>query len=377
MKSLLVYLKSIEDPRQKGKVIYDLYEVIYLVLCGVLANVEYWQELESFGIRYEKEFQKRGIFVESGIPSHDTIQRIFGFLNPQVTAELAVKWAMYLKQDSDDSFLNLINVDGKTIGGNKTRKQKALHMVSAYSHSHGICLAQAPTNDKSNEITKIPEILKWISLEDSIVTIDAMGTQTEIVKTIVKGEGQYCLAVKANQKDLLDDIQTYLDDPSIQQELKARGFYTSSIEKARGQIEKREYWITDDVTWLNERQKGWKDLNTIGMVRTTLIKEKQTSVETRYYISNLSPHVQQFAKAVRGHWGIESMHWLLDVVFLEDKDKTVDKVAAQHMNHLRKLALSLLKALDFSHLEKRVSYRRRKFLISLYFPEFLDQLFEL
>lgn len=374
MNDLVFYLSTVEDKRVSGKVRHSLSDIVLLVLLSLLANVEYWEEIEDFGKHYETDL-RRYLSLENGIPSHDTIQRVMGMLSPQVTAELQLKWTQLQKSGETDKLKKLLNIDGKTMRGNRNKHQLPLHIVTAYSHSDGICYGQLPIEEKSNEITAIPRLLKQLSIEDTIVTIDAMGTQTAIASLIIERQADYCLAVKQNQSLLYQDIAEYMRQPEFQKEMKQQKRYHRTIEKARGQLETREYFQCAEIDWLIGRQKEWKQLTTIGMVKTTIEKDHHTSVEERFYITSFDGGVMEFARAVRGHWAIESMHWLLDVVFREDANQTLNKVAAQNLNHLRKFALVLLKEMDFP--KKKMSYRRKTFNISMNLPTYLEQLFNM
>ena len=214
------------------------------------------------------------------------------------------------------------------------------------------------------------DLLDITSVKGQIVTIDAIGTQTAIAEKIKKGKGDYALAVKGNQPTLFGDISLYFADGEFAEKLKAQGFYSRHVEKARSQVEVREYFQTDDIKWLSGRSK-WKGLQTIGMVRTACESEKGKTAEIRYFISSLPPDLGLFSKSVRGHWAVESMHWHLDVTFREDANRTREKTAAENMNIIRKLALSILKIFD---MDKKYSLKKKRVALGCGFHRFIDRL---
>lgn len=373
MKDIFHMLDEVEDPRQPHKVKHSLADILLLVLFAKIANIETWEEIEDFGRHYEQVLKSYGSF-KNGIPSHDTIQRVMAIVSPKVTADMQRQWAHYVQGDESQKLRKIFNIDGKTMRGNRSKTQAPLHIVSAFSKADGVCLGQVAVDKKSNEITAIPKLLDQLELKGNVVTIDAMGTQKDIVKKIVEKEADYCLAVKQNQKMLYDDISEYMEDPVFQKEMKETGHSLKTIEKARGQIETRTYYLCSEIEWLVERHPDWENLHAIGMVETTVQSEEKTTTERRYYITNFDDGVDFFTRCVRGHWAIESLHWLLDVTFREDANPTLNQTAAQNLNHLSKLALAILKDIDFG---KKMSYRRKKFNLALEFPKYLDILMKM
>jgi predicted transposase YbfD/YdcC len=243
--------------------------------------------------------------------------------------------------------------------GNATKNQEALHVVSAWSKEGGVCFGQKAVEGKGKEIPAIKDLLEIISVKQQVVTIDAIGTQTQIAWKIRNGKGDYVLAVKGNQANLHENIRTYFEDEEFLSKIKDQQGYSQTIEKARGQIEIREYYQTDNIVWLPAREQ-WKGLKTIGMSRNTYKKDGKETSETRYYISSLPVDTALFQASVRGHWTIESMHGHLDVTFREDHNRTLDKTAAQNLNIIRKWALSILKLLD---LGKSYSLKKKRFAL--------------
>jgi predicted transposase YbfD/YdcC len=283
--------------------------------------------------------------LPNGIPSHDTIRRVMGLIEPSVLQGLVICWNELVNADEKGALRKILNLDGKTIRGSGDVNHKALHVVSAWSKEDGICLGQRVVHEKENEIVAIPELLNSLRIRGYTVTIDAMGCQKEIAKKIVSKKADFVLAVKGNQGTLHQELIEYFADEELLSEIKEKGGYHKTVEKHRSQLEKREYYQTDNISWYSDK-KLWSGLKSIGMSQNTIEKGGKVSVERRYYISSLEPDAEFFARAVRQHWAIESMHWQLDVTFREDHNKTLDSRAAENLNIMRKWALSILKLLD-------------------------------
>ena len=229
---------------------------------------------------------------------------------------------------------------------------------------------QRAVEEKSNEITANPELLDKKQIKVQVVTIDAIGTQTAIAEKIRKKRADYVQALKGNQGTLHEDVHLYLSDPEVKQALQASGQYKRTEEKARGQLEIREYYQTEEISWLNCK-KEWKGLKSIGMEEKTIRKDGIEKKEYRYFISSLKEDIELFSRAVRGHWSVESMHWHLDVTFREDANQTLDRLAAQNLNIIRKWCLSILKVLEL--FRPNLSMKKKRFIISMNPPEFLEQ----
>ena len=230
----------------------------------------------------------------------------------------------------------------------------------------GFCLGEELVSEKSNEITAIPELLNALNIKGSIITADAMGCQTEIVKLIRKKQANYVLALKGNQGTLHDDIVLYFSDLDFL----GKCAYTITMEKAHGCMEKREYWQTDDINWLPQK-KNWAGLKTIIMTKNTIkTKNGEIKTETRYFISSLPVDIKESARAIRGHWMVESYHWHLDVTFREDENRTLDKVAAFNLNIMKKLALNTLRLIDVGI--KNISLKGKRYMICANFEKYFE-----
>ena len=235
------------------------------------------------------------------------------------------------------------------------------------------CLGQKAVEEKSNEIVVIPELLDKIQIKGQTVTIDAMGTQTAIAEKIKKKRADYVLALKRNQNSLYEDVQEYFSDEEFQKRIRASGNYKKTQEKAHGQVEIREYYQTEGIKWLSQK-KNWKGLSSIVMEKKTIEKDGKRRIEYRYFISSLKADIEQISRAVRGHWSIESMHWHLDVTFLEDANTTLDKMAAQNLNIIRKWSLSILKPAQMTR--HKLSMRKKRFVVSMRPIQYLEELLE-
>jgi len=366
MEKLLEYLNTVIDVRQRKKVKHKMGDIIGIVFFAMLTKVETWQEIWYFAVLCESILRKY-FELPNGIPSHDTIERVFAMVSPEFLQKFQAKWNEMLTTNEGERIRKLLAIDGKTQRGNGNKNQKANHIVTAVNED-GISVGEKVAAEKSNEITAIPELLKTLNIKNNIVTIDAMGTQTEIAKQIRRQKADYLLALKQNQLSLYQDVADYFADD----ELLKKCAYERTVEKARGGLEIREYWQTDDISWLHGRSK-WAGLKTVGVTRNTIKKDGVTTVETRYFISSLDNNVKEFARAVRGHWMVESFHWHLDVTFREDANHTLEKQAAFNLNIMRKLALSILKLLDVHG--KKLSLRTKRYAIGLNPQKYFDQLF--
>jgi predicted transposase YbfD/YdcC len=310
---------------------------------AVICGAEGWTDIEEFG--KSKEEWLRGLLpLENGIPSHDTFRRVFGRLDPDKFEACFLSWVRSL-----NPIVGQVAIDGKTSRGShdKTNGKKALHLVSAWASECRLVLGQVATEEKSNEITAIPELLKMLDVQGCLVSIDAMGCQTAIAAQIIEQGGDYLLAVKNNQKHLAQGVAEIFEIEFTQTE-PFEGFvhdYAKTVNKGHGRIEIRECWSTSDPELLEYlgKSEAWSKLQTIALVRGTRRINGVESVQDRYYISSLSGDAHTILQAVRHHWGIEnSLHWVLDVVFREDQARMRQGDTAHNFAMLRHIALNLL-----------------------------------
>lgn len=370
MRELLDYLNIIEgfDTRQQSKILHKLSDIIGISLFAMIANANDPEEIEVF-CRSQECFLREYFELSNGIPSHDTIERAFEMVSPEYLIVLQQRFNELLNRSEGEKLRKILAIDGKTQCGNASATQRANHIVSCVDEN-GFCLGQELVDDKSNEITAIPELLNNLNIKGHIITTDAMGCQRGIVKMVRKKKADYCLALKANQGALFEDVKLYFED----KEFLSKCAYHKTIEKARGGIEMREYWQTADISWLTQR-KDWIGLKSIAMTRNTITQKDKIITETRYFISSLVLDIEEVARAIRKHWMVESYHWQLDVTFREDANHTRNKHIAYNLNIMRKLALNLLKLLDVG--KKHVTLAKKRFMICCNPMKYFSQILEL
>ena len=368
MKEILEWLVTAEDPRQQAKVKHLMSDIIAIVFFAELANASEWIEIYLFAQANEKLLREH-LKLPEGIPSHDTIQRVFAMISPEYLKKFREQWNEIMSGSGGDKLRKILSLDGKTQRGNGSIVQKANHIVSAVDNN-GFCIGEEQVDEKSNEITAIPELLKSLNINGHIITTDAMGCQTDIVTQIKRQKADYMLGLKGNQGTLHEDVKQYFDDPK----LLAKCAYQKTVDKARGAVEIREYWQTSDIGWL-EQKKAWAGLASIVMTKNTIIKGDDITTEARYFISSLPENAEEAARAIRSHWMVESYHWHLDVTFREDANHTLDKASAYNLNIVKKMAINTLRLLDVGI--ARISMKNKRFLISMNFKHYLDKLLAL
>ena len=333
------FFSELEDPRQTTKIEYPFFDVVFLTVCAAIGGAQGWEDIELFGEAHLEWLQRNGLF-SNGLPVHDTIARIISRIQPEQFQNAFVRWMQATSERTDGE---LIAIDGKTLRSSYDRnsRQSTIHMVSAFAAQNRLVLGQVKTDAKSNEITAIPELLALLDIKGCLVSIDAMGCQTEIASAIVKGGGNYLLAVKGNQPTLHNAVRAALAE-STQRPLSEE---TLSIEKMHGRIDGREYHVLPAGA-LSEQFPEWKALKTVGVAISYRIENmKKFSMEYCYYISSGELTPEQFASAVRGHWAIEnSLHWVLDVVMNEDACQIYRGDAPQILACARHMAQNMLRA---------------------------------
>lgn len=343
--SIQYLFADVEDPRQAHKVKHRLDDIILLAIFAVISNAQSWTEIEAFGLAKE-EWLKQHLILENGIPSHDTIQRVFQILDPAVLMSRFIAWTQGVMSVSKDK---IIAIDGKTLRGSRdvSRERKALHLVRAWATEQGVLLGHQKVDEKSNEITAIPEILSLLALKGCIVTIDAMGCQTEIANQIVEQGGDYVLALKGNQSRLHTHAVAWFDY-ALQTDFHLVGDhdYAKTVNKGHGRIDIRECWLIRDTPVIQEfrEQYGWTGLRTLVMVRRQREIAGKRTEELSYYISSLLDDAVNVLYAVRRHWAVENeCHWVLDIVFDEDRSRIRLGDSPENFSLLRQMALSILK----------------------------------
>lgn len=339
--AMITIFGRLTDPRMERTKLHKLTDIVTVALCAAIAGCDTWVEVEEFGKRKEWWFQ-RFLDLPHGIPSHDTFGRVFAALD---TGEFLGCLQEWLRSLNVASAGQMIAIDGKTLTGSfdKASGKGALHLVGAWATQQRLVLGQVATDQKSNEITAIPKLLEMLDLLGAIITIDAMGCQKEIARKIQEQGADYVLALKDNHPTLHEAVREQFLKRTKAQGLTGEGVRKLvTKEKGHGRTETREYYIMPVPANLAGRE-DWKGLRSLGMtIRRREVNGKETG-EAQCYLLSLPPKVRQFAKAARGHWGIEnSLHWSLDVTFSEDASRIRKGNAAETTGLLRRLALSIL-----------------------------------
>lgn len=342
-KTVMVRLFSnVPDPRMTGKVAHKLCDILTIAVCAVITGIDSWTLMEDFG-HYHEEWFRTFLELPNGIASHDTFGNVFASLDPVEFEKAIVLWLNDLVESNTQG--KHIAMDGKTLRGSfdKATGKAAIHMVSAYVHENHAVFGQLAVDEKSNEITAIPQLLDKLKLKDATVTIDAMGCQRDISQKIIDKKGHFVLALKGNQGSLHEDVKNYIDD-FREGNIKAQHDYDETINKGHGRIETRRCWSFFDIKWLQDRH-DWPGLASVVLIESTRTINGQSNTERRYYISSHpGKNAQRLSTLIRNHWKIEnSLHWVLDVCFNEDSCRVRNKNAAENLSRTRKIAMTLLK----------------------------------
>jgi len=337
------HFSDLEDPRIERTKLHKLSNILVIAICAIIGCSDNWEDVADYG-EAKKEWFQTFLDLENGIPSHDTFNRVFGRLDPQQFESCFLKWISAVSEITEGQ---VIAIDGKVLRRSQNRGvgKAAIDMVSAWASANRVVLGQVKVDDKSNEITAIPQLLQVLEIRGCIVTIDAMGCQTNIAETIVNKEAEYVLALKDNQGNLYEDVKLLFDDLE-QSNYKAYRFdYDKTVDKGHGRLEIRECWTISDVNILQQLRGfgNWKNLQTVSRIRSQRIIGEEKSCEDRYHIASITGAKRVLA-AVRSHWGIENiLHWTLDIAFDEDHCRIRKDNGAENFAILRHIALNLLK----------------------------------
>jgi len=343
--------RSAHAPNQR----HELIDILVIAVCAVICGADGWEDIEEYG-KAQAEWLAQVLDLPHGIPGHDTFRRVLSRLDPEELTECFIAWTGAL---SDLCGGDIVAIDGKTLrhSFDRAASKTAIHMVSAWANANRLVLGQVKVDDKSNEITAIPKLIKMLDLAGATVTIDAMGCQKEIAKVITDQEADYVLALKENHPTLYDDVTLFFEEGKATDFAEIDHEYHETVDGDHGRIETRRYWITSDIEWLGAKA-SWSNLQSIGMVESCREMGDKVASETRYFLTSVPCDGVRFAQAVRQHWGIEnSLHWVLDVSFDEDACRIRKDKGAQTFSVLRHIALNLLRR-ESSH--KRGIKARRK-----------------
>ena len=345
MALLVERFADLEDPRTGRAKLHGLIDVVVIAICAVICGADSWVDVEMFG-KSKKKWFSRLLALPSGIPSHDTFGRVFARLDPIQFERCFKEWVETVNEVVEGQ---VVAIDGKTARGSHDRAagKSAIHMVSAWASANRLVLGQVKVDERSNEITAIPELLDTLDVSGCTVTVDAMGCQKEIASKIINRRADYILALKRNQPQLYDDAAETFDHLRNSEFSDIDYRFCETVEKSHGRIEKRRCWSVSDPTYLdyvNDRGE-WSKLSSLAMVESERTENGQTASQTRYYISSLPNDARKLLSGVRTHWGIEnSVHWVLDVAFGEDNSRVRVGNSAENFSILRRMALNMLKS---------------------------------
>lgn len=338
--SIKNHFASITDPRRR-KVVYPLINILTIALCAVISGADDFVTIAEWG-RQKRDWLARFLDLTNGIPSHDRFNAIFRAIKPTEFERCLLSWVTSLHAVTAGQ---VVAIDGKTLrqSYDKADAKSAIHMVSAWATVNHISLGQVVVDEKSNEITAIPKLLDVLDVSGCIVTIDAMGCQTEIAEKVIDRRADYVLAVKGNQPTLFEGLIDFFVDHMDDDFARVKVSRHESDEKGHGRKEHRSYYVCDVPEDLAGRAR-WKGLKQIGVAISETTRSGKPCDDVRFYILSRKMSARQFGATVRGHWGIEnSLHWQLDITFGEDSSRIRKGNADANFSIVRRMALSLLK----------------------------------
>ncbi len=396
LKEMVREAEEISDPRDTAYVRHKLSDIIMIVLFGVMANANEWKEIEAFGKKKEK-WLRTFLELEYGVPTDDCYRLVLARLDVKRVYDVLVKFLMRKlteiineykpKEKEEEKEREIISCDGKVSNGSKRQEtdnasKKALNTLNAYSSETGVCIEQEFIEEKSNEIPAMPQMLRRLNIKDTLITWDALNTQKETVKAVIEGKGDYVGALKKNHGTLYEDVSDYFDEATLKEmknkgeESEQRKKYIRTVESEHSAIVTREYYIENKIEWLNGK-KEWAGLKGIGVEVKKIEKLKKGTepvYEKRYYITSIT-NADEFARAVRNHWGVENgLHWHMDYTFKDDKNTTTRGNGAEGLQLFKKLALALLKIAQVVY-PKRTSLKMIRYKLSLDYEREIERIF--
>ncbi len=339
--SLVHHFADLTDPRVERTRLHELLDIVAIAICAVIAGAETWEDIEEFG-HAKHGWLGTFLALPNGIPSHDTFARVFARLDPDEFQRGFLAWIAALHEATGRQ---VVAIDGKALrrSFDRAKARSALHLVHAWATANHLLLGQAAVGEKSNEITAIPELLRMLELSGAIVTIDAMGCQKEIARTIREEGADYVLALKANHERLFEQVVAFFDGACAHGRKEGGIRYHREWDEGHGRTECRRCWATSDLDWLGGREE-WADLRSVVLVESERFIGGALTVEERYYLRSLPADAKLLNESIRTHWAVEnSLHWVLDVTFHEDESRIRKGNAPENFGLLRRLALCLLK----------------------------------
>lgn len=334
--SCKAFFAGIDDPRIERTKDHLLSDILLLSLCAILSGAQAWTEIERYG-KDKKDMLRKFLDLPNGIPSHDTIGRVFGAIDPAQFEACFLAWT----KSQVPRIQGLVAIDGKTIRASGDATRSPVHLVSAWSDANSLVLAQVRTAEKSNEITAIPVLLNALNLQEgTVVSFDAMGCQRDIARQITSKNVDYLMALKDNQENLHKCVQRAFNQEGV----KIATEEVTVVNKGHGRLETRRCVIATDVEWIKQDHK-WPELRTIIMLERTREIKGKVQMERAFYLSSLLADPGRFNELVRRHWGIENkLHWVLDVAFNEDRSTARVAAAGENFATLRKIAINLIRS---------------------------------
>ena len=373
--------KTLKDTRVKKKCTYKLWDIVCVIILSVLSNCNEWEEIYYFA-KTHKKWLKSFLKLTGGIPKPSTYERIMAIIDSHELNNICVEFMFRLIKIPLNPQYDFYHFDGKVdkSSGRKTNAKneiiKNLNVLNVYSDLLSMCIDQEIIEEKTNEITAIPDVIKRLNIKGVICTWDALNTQKNTVKAVVEGKGDYVGALKGNQGTFYQDVIDYFDeDRLLIIESGYEGAYKKEIEKSHSQVITYEYYQTEKIEWYAD-VKEWKGLKSIGLiVKTSENKRGEKVVEKRYYISSLLLDIYNFSKAIRNHWNVENkLHWQLDFTFKADENTTMNKRALLNLQIIKKFALNILNLVKE---EYKCSLKKIRFQIGLNAPEELEKIFKI
>lgn len=339
------YFADLPDPRIERTKRHQLLDIITIAVCAVISGADSWIDVEQYGLA-RHDWLASFLELPNGIPSHDTFGRVFARIDPVAFAACFLEWVRGLLPELAGE---VVAIDGKVVRRSQDRAagRPPIDLVSAWATDHQVVLGQLAVGPDSNEIPAVPALLALLDLQGAVVTLDALHGQTSTARAIRSADADYVLALKGNQPTTHAAVETFFAEAQREEWRGIDHQHLVSEDAGHGRLETRRYWTTTDpalLDYLNPGGRVWPDLGCVGRVERTRTSATGRSQETSYYLSSLDGEIETFARAVRGHWGIENrQHWVLDVAFREDESRVRAGHAAENLAVIRRIALNLIR----------------------------------